>query len=374
MKRVLVTGAQGFVGRYLVAELLETEPEARVVGIGRSRELPGAFSHGGPLPNGLAHAFRRHGERYRYVSAQLTDTKALRALVRDLRPDCVFHLASALHSARETDLMRTNVEGTLGLLNALEDHEALLVHGSSASVYGEPRRVPIRENDPCEPTTIYGLSKWAAERLLAMKAGRMGLRSVVARIFNIVGPGQTAAHVCGRLVEQLVAIERGAASTLEIGPLDPTRDFVDVRDVVRALLVMARRAAPGETYNVGSGREVSIREVLRMLVRISGVEARVDERRDHPAGVSRHVADVSKLTRIGFVPEWALLQSLSDLLEDHRRIAQVAKDVSLGDAPMHPADRAPSAGRPMSRKPKPASVRPSTETGWPQGSDPNHRS
>src|SRR5215207_805882 len=133
MKRVLVTGAQGLVGRYLVARLLETDSEARVVGLGRSAEREGSFSHGSPLPPALRATFQRHGARYRYVRVALRDTAALCALLRELAPDCVFHLASALHSAAEPELLETNVEGTRLLLDALRGHAALLVHGSSAS-------------------------------------------------------------------------------------------------------------------------------------------------------------------------------------------------------------------------------------------------
>ncbi len=320
MKRCLVTGAQGFVGRYLVGRLLQNDPEVEVMGVGRSPAMEGRFSNGSPLPGGLLSAFEEHCARYRYASIGLHDTPALAAMMRDFRPDCVFHMASALHASSERELVETNIEGTLSLMNALSEQPALLVHGSSASVYGQPRSLPIAEDHPCRPVDFYGVSKCTAEQLVAVKAKRARLAYVVARIFNIVGPGQTSTHACGRFAEELVALEGAAHPCLEVGPLSPTRDFVDVRDVSEGLVLMARRGAPGETYNVASGRETAMGEVLRELVRISELEVQVVERGDRPAGVSRHVADVSKLTRLGYRARQSLSQSLDDLLRHQRSL------------------------------------------------------
>src|SRR4051812_26388420 len=137
MRRYLITGAQGLVGRYLTARILATQRDAEVIGIGRSSRVDGFFTHtiraGGeprpaPIPADLLAGF---GERYRYRRLSLLETQALRDLVRDFRPDCIFHLASALHSAPERDLFGINVEGTASLMGAACDSpETLLVAGS----------------------------------------------------------------------------------------------------------------------------------------------------------------------------------------------------------------------------------------------------
>src|SRR5436309_900388 len=119
--RYLITGAQGFVGHALTARILDREKDAHIVGMGRSEERPAHF-----------------GERYRYRRLSLLETLKLRDLIDEVRPDCVFHLASALHTARERDLVGTNIEGTASLLNALAASDALVVLGSSGSVYGNP--------------------------------------------------------------------------------------------------------------------------------------------------------------------------------------------------------------------------------------------
>jgi GDP-4-dehydro-6-deoxy-D-mannose reductase len=236
-------------------------------------------------------------------------------LIRSSRPHVVFHLASALHTAPLRDLVETNVEGTASLVDAMEP-ETLLVLGSSASVYGHAPSLPIGESTTCSPVDLYGVTKLAAEHIARVGAARRGFAFVTARIFNVVGPGQSEAHVCARLAAQLAT---SGCRTLHVGPLDPTRDFIDVRDVAAALLVLADRGERGGTYNVASGRETSIRAVLAELLGICGSEGvAIVARSDHPSGVQRHFADVSRLAALGFRPEYSLKASLGDLAAYYR--------------------------------------------------------
>jgi GDP-4-dehydro-6-deoxy-D-mannose reductase len=322
--RYLITGAQGLIGRDLAAHLLASDPSAIVVGIGRSPRNDFLFTHRitfrgtarpAPVPHTLANCFAT--ARYDYRSLALSDTDALRRIVDEVQPVIVFHLASALHSADERDLASTNIDGTTSLVRALEGSSARIVLGSSASVYGEPQRVPVDETHPCVPVNAYGLSKYTAERA----ALRYGRDVVIARIFNVVGPGQSEDHVCGRLASELVSAPRGRPLTLAMGPLEPTRDFIDVRDVAAALVTIAERAAPGSVINVASGLEVSVRDLLRALVRIANVEVTLIERGDTVAGVSRCVADVARLRQLGFHSAYPLEQSLRDLVEWYQQLA-----------------------------------------------------
>ncbi|MGE5049173.1 MAG: NAD-dependent epimerase/dehydratase family protein [Deltaproteobacteria bacterium] len=299
MTRHLITGAQGLVGRHLVARILASDPAAMVLGLGRSTRKDRLSADG----------------RYRYEAVALGDAEPLRACIAEFRPDCVFHLASALHSAPQQELEATNIEGTASLLRALEGSDARIVLASSASVYGHPQRLPIDEAHPCAPVNQYGSTKLAAERLALRHAGDV----VVARIFTVVRPGQPEDHVCGRLAAQLASREAGARCTLAVGPLAPTRDFIDVRDVAAALRLVADRAAPGSAVNVASGVEVSIRDVLGALVRIANVEVRLVEQGEVAAGVARCVADVNRLRQLGFESMYRLEQSLRDLLEWYRQ-------------------------------------------------------
>ena len=328
-RRYLITGAQGLVGRYLTARILDTEPEAEVLGIGRSGSIHGFFTHaistrGGrgraPLPAQLLASF---SGRHRYQSISLLDTPRLRDLLREFRPHCVFHLASALHTASEHDLLETNIEGTASLMRAVGDAQgsgALVILGSSGSVYGEPASLPIRESDACNPADMYGLTKLAAEHVVRIHAARGGFAFVTARIFNVVGPGQSESHVCARLAAQLASVPTSGHAMLEVGAIDTTRDFIDVRDVAAALLLLAQRGERGSVYNLASGRETPIHATLSELLRISGLNRQVEivRRNDRPAGVQRHVADVSRLQRLGFSPAYSIGESLGDLFRYHR--------------------------------------------------------
>lgn len=323
-RRYLVTGAQGFVGRHLAARILETVEDAEVVGIGRSASVEGFFSGGRPLPEELR-ALPAH--QYRYEPMSLLDTEKLRSLVREVRPRCIFHLASALHSATERELVETNVEGTSSLLKAVaqaQGADALVVLGSSGSVYGEPTSLPIREADACNPADLYGVTKLAAEHLTRIAARKAGFSFVVGRIFNVVGPGLSDSHVCARVASQLATAREARNPRLEVGALDPTRDFIDVRDVAAALVLLADRAERGGTYNVATGRETQIQLVLSELLGISGFRDRIElaRRNEVPSGVRRHVADVSRLAGLGFVPSFPLRQSLEDLYRYHLALAE----------------------------------------------------
>lgn len=323
MRRYLITGAQGLIGRYLTARILEREPEAQVLGIGRSARLDGFFAHAGgraPMPPRLVACFN---ERFRYQPVSLRDTGALRDLFGSFQPHRIFHLASALHSAPERDLFETNVEGTASLMEAASASRPMVILGSSASVYGEPAVLPIPESHPCRPGDLYGVSKLTAEHLVRVKAERAGVPFVIARIFNVVGPGQTESHVCGRFAAQLASLADLPGRTLEVGPLEGTRDFVDARDVAAALLLLAHDGERGAIYNVGSGRETSVRTVLSELIRISALGARIEiaQRDGHSRGVTRHAADVSKLRALGFEPAYPIAQSLEDLFDYSRSLS-----------------------------------------------------
>ncbi len=301
MRRVLVTGAQGFIGRHLVRRL--AEGGARVLGTGRSPALPGFFTHFVTSRRGPVRAPLFFDADCEYRQVALDD---LRRTVDEFAPDCVFHLASATHSASEADLRRTNVDGTAALMDAIGS--ARLVLGSSGSVYGAPQRLPVDEEHRCAPESPYGASK-----LLAEEVARARGRPIVARIFNVIGPGQTETHVCGRIASQLAL----GSETLEVGPLHATRDLVDVRDVAEALAMLGERGEPGATYNVASGRECSIEAVVRELIDLSGAKVRLVQRDGVAAGIARQVADVRKLGMPARIP---LRQSLADLLYYYYRL------------------------------------------------------
>jgi 3-dehydroquinate synthase len=340
-RRILVTGAQGFLGRYLVARLLGAEPGSEVLGLGRSPRLEDCFTHSlqwgasrlqAPLPEDLRDALI--SPRYHYMSLDLLRQPELTGLLMDFRPHRVFHLASGLRDAAPDHLFRTNVEGTISLIEAIREagiEPPRLVLGSTGFLYGqvEPDVLPIRESTPCTPIDLYGVSKLAAENASRILARRYELPAIWARIFNLVGPGQEERHFCGRLTSQAAAIAAGLLPPLvEVEPLTATRDFLDVRDAASALELLAANGTPGHIYNVASGVESPVAQVFDSIIRHAGLDGRVeiDLKAARPADIPRYVADITRLRSLGFAQAFPLERSLADLLRYyHGPVADAAR-------------------------------------------------
>lgn len=356
--RVLLTGAQGFIGRYTAARWLAAHPDVEIVGIGRSPRREGFthFVHRGearvraPLPRTLRPALA--DPRYRYERLDLLDRPALVALLRAARPDVIVHLATSLRDEDPAALLRNNVEGVISLLEAVAGagvRPPRIVLGSTGAVYGVPARLPIDEDTPGNPVDHYAVSKRAAEDAAGVLARRHGLEVVVARIFNPVGPGQDERHLAGHLARQAAAIADGLAPpVIEVGPLQTTRDFHDVRDVADALRVLAERGEPGRPYNVAGGVEIGGEAVLAGICAAAGIEGRVEIRRlpGRPSDIPRHFADIGRLRALGWAPRHPLARSLADLVAWYR-------------------DEVPAAGREADRDTAPLAVEVRATWGYP---------
>lgn len=352
-ERVVVTGAQGFLGRWVVAELLHGDADIEVIGLGRStrrsRSYTATVSRGpdpvaAPLPAG---ALRVESDpRYDYRQVDLADASAVDALLGSVRPDIVVHSAAALRDEAWSHLSSSNIVGTATLIEAIAARvpKARLVLVSSGSVYGAADRVRLREVDRCRPLDDYAMSKYFAEGLARIAAGRHGVAMWTARVFNLVGPGLQERHLAASLAAQLTAIALGAVTpALRVGDLVTTRDYVDVRDAASAVALLARRPPPrarnaGEAarqatgvVNVGSGRETPVQCVF------DGIRAATAARRalppievtrlpGRPADVARSVADTTRLRALGHQPAHSLSASLEAMVDYY--VDQVFADPS----------------------------------------------
>ena len=298
----LVTGSHGFVGPYLV------------------RELRGRGHHVAELAAGTDVTNR---------SALEVEVKAFIARLRNGDAGAVFHLAALSHVGRSWSdpaaVIQVNVAGTANLLGCLAEAgfsgRFLLV--SSAEVYGnQPGPLRIGESAAPAPLSPYAASKLAAEEF-AMQARRaFGLDVLIARPFNHIGPGQSPDFLVSALARRIVAAERSGAKDIEVGNLSAVRDFLDVRDVVRAYCEIIAKAPKGELFNVASGRGVAVSEVLERMLSLAGtsLSARVSESLVRKVEVPRLVGDASKLQRAtSFREEYDLDSTLDDVLEYWRR-------------------------------------------------------
>jgi GDP-4-dehydro-6-deoxy-D-mannose reductase len=299
--KVLVTGATGFVGRWLTRELAANGHEV--------------------VPTPASSKF------------DIADAGSVTQFIHAAAADAVVHLAAvsfAGDAGRDPqEAFRVNVGGMAVLLDSvrrLPRPPVVLVAGSS-EVYGPPRPqdLPLREDAPLLPSTPYGLSKLAQEAVAMELATAHGLRLVVTRSFNHIGPGQRPDFVVPALAARILDVLRGEATSIRIGNVDVRRDFTDVRDVVRAYRLLVEASAAGTlpserlVVNVASGRPASIRSIADTLRRLARCEAElvVDPalvREGDPSEISGSATLLAVLT--GWAPTIALERTLADILAD----------------------------------------------------------
>ena len=308
----LVTGATGFVGRHVLDALtsggdLSSRSNTQVIVVGRRRPSDWPAD--------------------RFIEADLNDATALRLALRRTDPDFVIHTAGRTPPASDDELYRANFWSTTHLLSALRslDKSIRVVLSGSAAELGpvEPAQLPVGEDYTGYPIDAYGRSKHLAT--LRGLSERPPLEVTVARVFNPIGPGIPPSHAFGRFAARLA--EPGPDPLeLTVGDLEARRDFIDVRDVARAIIALALGGQAGQVYHVGTGCSRRVGDGLEILVRLSGrsVRTRVDPELKSRPGPSDSRAAIGRIVeQIGWKPRIAWEDSLEDLwreLGDRQRL------------------------------------------------------
>jgi GDP-4-dehydro-6-deoxy-D-mannose reductase len=269
-----------------------------------------------------AHLLELLGTRAVAIDADVTDPDALAAATASARPAAVIHLAAASSVAGSwtdpAEPWRVNALGTVNLLESVraEARESRVVVVSTGEIYGQADDIPTPETAPYRPVSPYAASKAAAE-LAAEQFGRSGLEVVVARAFQHEGPGRDERFAVGSWAAQIARAEEAGGGTVLVGDLTARRDLTDVRDVVRAYAAMLEPSVPAGTYNVASGKAVTMREVLDILVSQADCPIQVEEdpSRLRASDVTVVCGDASKLqAATGWTPTIPLEQTLADTL------------------------------------------------------------
>jgi UDP-glucose 4-epimerase len=298
---VLITGGAGFIGSHLADRLVTAGVRVSVLDdLSRgSRDW---------VPAGAS-----------VYEVDIRDAAGVRAAFENARPDAVAHLA-ALHFIPQVDdapelAWSINVEGTEAVFEAAaRSRLTRVLFASTAAVYPNVP-TPLSELVEPAPIDLYGRTKLEGEQLARRYVDGTGRSCVVARLFNVIGPRETNPHVLPEIVDQL----RNGAAELELGNLEPRRDYIDVRDAAEALYRLLISTDDGElsVYNVGTGRAVSVLDLVRECERILGREIAIRQAADRMRSVERMLllADRSAIAAaVGWEPERSLADTLAELL------------------------------------------------------------
>jgi GDP-4-dehydro-6-deoxy-D-mannose reductase len=304
--RNLVTGVTGFAGGHL-AEALLARGET-VFGLSRRGDWPREWRH-----------LTGHVELH---PCDVGERTALEEMLRKVQPERIYHLAgyaSTGRSFQEPDAAWAgNLTATRGLYEAVIRWGGTprILYVGSGLIYG----------DPLKPASPYAASKAAADLASYQYARAPGLDIVRARPFNHIGPAQSPQFAVASFAEQIAAIARGErAPVLETGNLTPRRDLTDVRDMIRAYILLMQQGRAGEAYNIGSGRTYSMQEIVAQLVALVDVKVEVRQKSDRIRAVDSAAvrADAGKLRReTGWAPTLTLEQTLRDTLDYWRKMSE----------------------------------------------------
>jgi GDP-mannose 4,6-dehydratase len=312
--RALITGISGFVGSHL-AELILQDTDWQIIGMLRWRS---------PLDNIAAlmpHA--NAGGRVRFVYADLRDTLAVQRAVADAAPDYVFHLAAQSYPgssfASPLDTLDTNVQGTVRLLDALKGSGAQIHVCSSSEVYGRAKTVPIDEDAPFHPASPYAISKVGADLVARHYAEAYGMDIQATRMFTHTGPRRGDVFAESSFAKQIAMIEAGLIPpVVRVGNLNSLRTVADVRDAVRAyLMLLTVNPARGAVYNIGSNHSCRVGEILDALTSLSCAKMTVerDPARMRPVDADLQVPDCTRFkAHTGWAPAIPFAQTMADLL------------------------------------------------------------
>jgi GDP-4-dehydro-6-deoxy-D-mannose reductase len=294
-KNILITGGTGFVGTHLVEALIEKGVSAQNIHV---TSLNGGPTYlGEVLPE----------ENFHKIN--LIEADAVLDLFDKILPKEIYNLAgfsdTGLSIEKKSLTLSVNINIQLNVLEAikLKTPESKLLSIGSATEYAVSSE-PLNENSPLGPRSPYAVSK-VTQEMLAYSYHAEGINVIHVRPFNHIGEYQAKGFVVSDFAYQITQeIEKGIKNNIHVGNLDVKRDFSDVKDVVQAYILLMEKGVNGEIYNIGSGQDISIRDLLEKLKSLSTTdfEIIVDQKKQRPGDVERSVADINKIKKLGWEP------------------------------------------------------------------------
>ncbi|MCC6346138.1 MAG: GDP-mannose 4,6-dehydratase [Nitrospirales bacterium] len=311
--KVLITGITGFVGSHLAEYIL---------GLGEGHEVYGICRWRSPKDN-----LEKIYDKVKLVETDLGDLSGLIRHFKAIRPDAIFHLAAQSYVLTSFNspihTLWTNVIGTANLLEAVRivEIDPVIHICSSSEVYGQVSEadVPIRENCPFRPASPYAVSKVGEDMVAYQYFVSYGIRTIRTRMFTHTGPRRGDVFAMSAFAKQIAAAElKLKEPVIRVGNLQSVRTFCDVRDAVRAYWMLVNKCTPGEVYNIGGNRTLTIGEALNILLSYAKVpcDVQVDPQLLRPSDVTLQIPCIDKFgNETGWKPEIPFETTLRDILD-----------------------------------------------------------
>lgn len=305
MKKSLIIGAAGFVGGYLAEHLCNSGMEVHVT------KLP-------------SEKLQANGSKV--YDLNILNKEDIVSLLFEIRPDYIFHLAaqSSVGIAWKNPALTIdiNIKGSVNVMDAIRElfYKPRILLIGSGEEYGhiQEGEIPIREGNRIRPGNIYAATKACQNMIGNIYAQAYDMEVMMVRAFNHIGPSQASIYVVSDFCRQVAEIEKGMREpVMYVGNLKARRDFTDVRDVVEAYRLLAEYGRSGETYNVGRGESISIKEMLDMIIALSDrdIKIEIDKNKLRPVDVPIIEADISKIKDLtGWKPRIPLGQTIEETL------------------------------------------------------------
>jgi len=306
MQKCLITGVEGFIGSHLADLLVQKGIPVYGMVYGDTRNI------------------EHLKDKIAFFECDMKERERVEEMIDQIRPDIVFHLAAqsfvtvSWEDPEET--LKTNVLGSFHLLEGLRKAgiDPVIEIVSTSAVYGShnEKELPLVEETGFRPTSMYAVSKVGEEMLGYFYGKVFGMKVIRVRPFNMTGPRKTY-DACADFSKGAVEIEKGLREELEVGNLEAIRDFTDGRDAVKALWLIIEKGKPGELYNLCSGRRWKMKDVLDMLISLSGrdIKYKAVPEKMRPYDDPIYVGDNSRLRGLGWEPEIPMEKTLKDMLD-----------------------------------------------------------
>ena len=300
---VLVTGAAGFAGQYMCQYVRSIGQGPKIVGLDIQQNLDCKCDD--------------------YYVTDITDAEKTKAIIEKTKPKFIVHLAGTFGASDVQSIYKVNVLSITAILEAMRaiTPSSIFIAAGSAAEYGniETSCLPVTEQHPCHPVTPYGLSKYMTTQIAAYYHRVHGLCTMTVRPFQLIGKGVTDRLAPGAFLRRLIEARENNVETINVGNLESSRDFLGIHDAVRALWLLCQKPAPGKVFNLCSGKPVKMRDLLELMIRISGRDIQPVTDQSYLRGkadVSIVYGSFKKIEdHCGWEPKKSLTQSVQEMFE-----------------------------------------------------------